>query len=151
MKSSRNMIKRSNSVIQNGKTKQIRSSVSPACRKRRLNGTVSRNNSITRALRGTDRSPDSEYNEYFCYKLDSRVKKLTKEWNEKQHHFITHASRSLLWIQFGAVAFRSEEEGDPVTYFASPWIHPLADMAKTSLCMCQAMSTSSLPSFVNIH
>ena len=28
---------------------------------------------ITRAPRGTDRSP--EYNEHFCYKLDSRVKK----------------------------------------------------------------------------
>ena len=36
-------------------------------------------------------------------------------------------------------------ERDPVTYFASPWIRPWADMAKTSLCMCQAMSTSSLP------
>ena len=31
------------------------------------------------------------------------------EW-KKQQHFITHASRSLLWIQFIAVAFRSEEE-----------------------------------------
>ena len=48
----------------------------------------------TRAPRGTDRSP--EYNKYLCYKLDSRVKILTKEWNEKRHHFITHASRSLL-------------------------------------------------------
>ena len=62
----------------------------------------------TRAPRGTDRSP--EYNEHFCYKLDSRVKNLTTEWNEKQRHFITHASRSLLWIQFVAVAFRTEEE-----------------------------------------
>ena len=48
----------------------------------------------TRAPRGTDRSP--EYNEHFCYKLDSRVKNLTTEWKEKQQHFITHASRSLL-------------------------------------------------------
>ena len=49
----------------------------------------------TRAPRGTDRSP--EYNEHFCcIKLDSRVKILTTEWNEKQQHFITHASRSLL-------------------------------------------------------
>ena len=48
----------------------------------------------TRAPRGTDRSP--EYNEHFCYKLDSRVKNLTTEWNQKQQHFITHASRSLL-------------------------------------------------------
>ena len=61
----------------------------------------------TRAPRGTDRSP--EYNEHFCYKLDSRVKHLTTEWNEKQHKFITHASRSLQWIQFVAVAFRSGE------------------------------------------
>ena len=56
----------------------------------------------TRAPRGTDRSP--EYNEHFCYKLDSRVKNKTTEWNQKQQHFITHASRSLLWIWF--VAFR---------------------------------------------
>ena len=48
----------------------------------------------TRAPRGTDRSP--EYNEHFCYKLDSMVKNLTTEWNQKQQHFITHASRSLL-------------------------------------------------------
>ena len=61
----------------------------------------------TRAPRGTDRSP--EYNERFCYKLDSRVKNLTTEWNQTQH-FITHASRSLLWIRFVAVAFRSEDE-----------------------------------------
>ena len=62
----------------------------------------------TRAPRGTDRSP--EYNEHFCYMLDSRVKNLTMEWNRKQQHFIRHASRLLLWIQFVAVAFRSEEE-----------------------------------------
>ena len=62
----------------------------------------------TRAPRGTDRSP--EYNEHFCHKLDSRVKNLTTEWNQKQQHFITHASRSLLWIRFVAVAFRSEKE-----------------------------------------
>ena len=82
-------------------------------------------NPETRAPRGTDRSP--EYNEHFCYKLDSRVKNLTTEWNQKQQHFITHASRSLLWIRFVAVAFRSEEQvfwrGPPppslVTYFAS--------------------------------
>ena len=62
----------------------------------------------TRAPRGTDRSP--EYNEHFCYKLDSRVKNMTTEWNQKQQHFITHASRSMLWIRFVAVASRSEEE-----------------------------------------
>ena len=43
----------------------------------------------TRAPRGTDRSP--EYKEHFCYKLDSRVKHVTTEWNQKQQHFITHA------------------------------------------------------------
>ena len=43
----------------------------------------------TRAPRGTDRSP--EYKEHFCYKLDSRVKNMTTEWNQKQQHFITHA------------------------------------------------------------
>ena len=87
----------------------------------------------TRAPRGTDRSPEN--NEDFCYKLDSKVKNLTTEWNEKQQHFITHASWSLLWIQFVAVAFRSEEEvffkkGTPVIYFASPWIRLCADIAK---------------------
>ena len=84
----------------------------------------------TRAPRGTDRSP--EYNEDFCYKLDSTVTNLTTEWNQKQQHFITHASRSLLWIRFVARAFRSEEDvfwrrgtpPPPVTYFASPWICP---------------------------
>ena len=40
----------------------------------------------TRAPRDTDRLP--EYNEQFCYKLYSRVKNLTTEWNQKQqHHF----------------------------------------------------------------
>ena len=43
----------------------------------------------TRAPRGTDRSP--EYKEHFCYKLDSRVKNETTEWNQKQQHFIIHA------------------------------------------------------------
>ena len=43
----------------------------------------------TRAPRGTDRSP--EYKEHSCYKLDSRVKNETTEWNQKQQHFITHA------------------------------------------------------------
>ena len=62
----------------------------------------------TRAPRGTERSP--EYNEHFCYKLNSRVKNFTTEWNQKQQHFITHASRSLLWIRFVAVAFQFEEE-----------------------------------------
>ena len=50
-------------------------------------------------------------------------------------NFKTHASTSLLLIWFVAVAFRSEEEvflkkGTPVTYFASPWIRPWANMAK---------------------
>ena len=44
---------------------------------------------LTRVLRGTDRSPD--YKEHFCYKLDSMVKNVTTEWNQKQQHFITHA------------------------------------------------------------
>ena len=83
----------------------------------------------TRAPRGTDCSP--EYNEHFVYKLDSRVKNLTTEWNQQQQYFITHASRSLLWIRFVAVAFQSEEvfwrRGPPpaMTYFASPMDPPL--------------------------
>ena len=83
----------------------------------------------TRAPRGTDRSP--EYNEHFCYKLDSRVKNLTTEWNQKQQHFITHASRSLLWIRFVAVAFRSEEKvfwrrgPPPVDLFCLALVPPL--------------------------
>ena len=55
----------------------------------------------TRAPRGTDRSP--EYKEHFCYKLDSRVKNVTTEWNQKQQHFITHA------LFFVAVAFQSKK------------------------------------------
>ena len=92
----------------------------------------------TRAPRGTDRSP--EYNEHFCYKLDSRVKNLTTEWNQKQQHFITHASRSLLWIRFVAVAFRSEEEvflrrGPPplVTYFCLALDLPLGKYCQNIL------------------
>ena len=74
----------------------------------------------TRAPRGT------EYNDHFCYKLDSSVKKSTTEWNQTQQHFITLASRSLLYIQFVAVAFRSEEDflrrGPQWPIFASSWI-----------------------------
>ena len=60
---------------------------------------------------------------------------------------------SLLLSPSGLKKFFEEEDNTPppVTYLASPWIRPWADMAKTSLCMCRAMSTSSLPSFVNIH
>ena len=111
--------------------------------------------SLTRAPRGTDRSP--EYNEHFCYKLDSRVKNLTTEWNQKQQHLITHASRSLIAMNSVCCCSLSVwrrsflKKETPMTYFAWPWIRPLANMAKTSLCMCRAMSTSSLPSFVNIH
>ena len=58
------------------------------------------------------------------------IKNLTTEWNQKQQHSITHASRSLLWIRFVAVAFQSEEEvflrrGPPVTYFAFSLDPPL--------------------------
>ena len=41
-----------------------------------------------------------------------------------------------------------------MTYFASPWIRPWADMAKTSLMHVQGHEhfiPSSLPSFINIH
>ena len=114
--------------------------------------TYKQTDDLTRAPRGTDRSP--EYNEHFCYKLDSKVKILTTEWNEKQQHFITHASRSLLWIQFVAVAFHTREEvfwrrGPP--WPTLPRSGSAPDMAKTSVCMCWAMSTSSLPSFINFH
>ena len=49
----------------------------------------------------------------------------------KQQHFITHASKSLLWIQFVAVAFRSEEvffkfnKGDPRDLFSLALDPPL--------------------------
>ena len=64
---------------------------------------------------------------------------------KKQQHFITHASRSLVWIRFVAVAFQSEEfffkketphppppppTLTPVTYFASPWIRHWVDRAQ---------------------
>ena len=71
----------------------------------------------TRAPRGTDRSP--EYKEHFCYKLDSRVKHVTTEWNQKQQHFITHALDYC--YEFGLLLWPSGlkkffEEGDP-----PPW------------------------------
>ena len=84
---------------------------------------VSVNTYRTRAPRGTDRSP--EYKEHFCYKLDSRVKNETTEWNQKQQHFITHALDHC--YEFGLLLWPSGlkkffEEGDPplVTYLASP-------------------------------
>ena len=65
----------------------------------------------------------------YLYKLDSRVKNLTTEWNQKQQNFVTHASRSLRWIRFVAVAFRSEAEvrwrrGPPITYLFYHPLHP---------------------------
>ena len=58
----------------------------------------------TRAPGDTDHSP--YYNEHFCIKLDQRDKILTSEWNQQQQqHFIRHASRSSLCIQFVTVAF----------------------------------------------
>ena len=64
----------------------------------------------------------------------------------KQQNFITHASRSLLWIRFVAVPFRSEEvfeERGPRDLFC-PALDPiLGRYGQTSLCMCWAMSTSS--------
>ena len=104
----------------------------------------------TRAPRGTDRSP--EYNEHFCYKLDSRVKNLTTQRNQKQQHFITHCYHCYEF-RCSLPVWRSflKKGTTPVTYFALPWIRRWANMAKTSLCMCRVMSTSSLPSFVNIQ
>ena len=67
------------------------------------------------------------------------AKALYADWQlPEQNH-----NRSLLWIRFIAVAFQFKEEnfwrrGPPplpppsLTYFASPWIRPWADMAKTS-------------------
>ena len=71
--------------------------VGEKCRKQCIANILSSKRGITpttRAPRGTDRSP--EYNEHFCYKLDSRVKSFITEWNQKQQHLVTHASTSLL-------------------------------------------------------
>ena len=59
-----------------------------------------------------------------------RVKNLTSEWNQKYQYYIPHASRSLLWIRFVAVAFQSEEKvcwrrGPRVTYFGPALDPPL--------------------------
>ena len=67
-------------------------------------------------------------------------------------YFFPNASRSLLCIQYVAVAFPSEEEvlwrREPLEpIFAPPWIHPWADSAQESTQMCGVMSTLSLPSF----
>ena len=56
---------------------------------------------------------------------------------------------------FVAVAFQFKEEvfwrGPLWPFFAKPLIRPSANLAKTISHMCEAMSSSSLPSFVNIH
>ena len=75
---------------------------------------------------------------------------------KKKQHFFPNASRSLLCIQYVAVAFGSEEEvlwrrEPPGPIFAPPWIHPWAGLAQGSIQMCGVMSTLSLPSLVNIH
>ena len=81
---------------------------------------------------------------------------LTSKSNQKQQHFIPHASRSLLCIRFVAVAFRSEEKvlwrrAPHWPIMALSWIRPWADLAQKSIQMCGLMSTLSLPSLVNIH
>ena len=114
----------------------------------------------TRAPRGTDRSP--EYNEHFCYKLDSRVKNLISNHDYRMEPKTTtlHDTCFLIiamnWVCCCSLpvwrrSFLKKGTPLPVTYFSSPWIRPWANMAKTSFCMCRAMNTSSLPSFVNIH
>ena len=40
-------------------------------------------------------------------KSNTRVKNLTSEWNQKYQHFFPNAYRSLLYIQFVAVAFQT--------------------------------------------
>ena len=81
---------------------------------------------------------------------------LTSEWKQKHYPFFPPAFRSLLCIRFVTVAFQSEEavlwrRNPSLTYFAQPWIHPWAGFAEKSIYKCGAMSTSSLPSFINIH
>ena len=84
----------------------------------------------TRGPKGHCRSPEN----------NEGIKKLTSEWNKKWQHFIPHASRSLLYIWFVAVAFQSEEAlswrsppppppRSPI--LALPWIRPWVDLAKT--------------------
>ena len=65
-------------------------------------------------------------------------KKLTSEWNQKQQHFISHTSISLLCIQFVAVAFQSEEvflkkETPPVTFFCFTLDPPLGGYGQNIL------------------
>ena len=75
-----------------------------------------------------------------------------KNNNTSSHMFLDQ----LLFIWFVAVAFQSEEEvswkrGPLWPILAPPWIRHWADMAEEPLNICGAMSTSSLPSFVNIN
>ena len=48
-------------------------------------------------------------------------------------------------------SYKLDNPPSPLTYFCFTWIRPWADMVETSYCMCKAMSTSSLPIFINIH
>ena len=65
-------------------------------------------------------------------KSNTRVKNLKSEWNQKYQHFFPNAYRSLLYIQFVAVAFqttlkkKSFDEGPLIDQLwpcpgSSPW------------------------------
>ena len=43
-------------------------------------------------------------------KSNTRVKNFTSEWNQKYQHFLPNAYRSLLYIQFVAVAFQTTQK-----------------------------------------
>ena len=75
---------------------------------------------------------------------------------KKKQYFFPNASRSLLCIQYVAVAFRSKEEilwrrEPPGPILGPPWIHPWADLAQESIQMCGVMRNLSLPSLININ
>ena len=81
---------------------------------------------------------------------------MTSKWNQKQQHFFPHPSRSHSSIRFVILCSWSEEEvserwGPSGAHFATPWIHPLTDLAEKQQHLWGTMSTSSLPSFVKIN
>ena len=64
-------------------------------------------------------------------KSNTRVKNLKSEWNQKYQHFFPNAYRSLLYIQFVAVAFqttlkkKSFDEGPSLTNYGPALDPPL--------------------------
>ena len=91
-------------------------------------------------------------------KSNTRVKNLTSEWNQKYQHFFPNAYRSLLYIQFVAVAFqttlkkKSFGKGPSLTNCGPALDPPLGGFGpKVNTNVRGFLSTLSPPSLGNTH